>query len=162
MLFRSGLALLGQGHTDAAVRLLEQVLTTHRDAGDPLEEATSLCALAQVDLHGGNAARAIDRCVAAERLCIEADAEWALPSVLRVLGAAQADLGSAEAAETLMRARDLADTYLQAERGFVLAELVRLSERQGDAQQAAELQEQSTRALERLGFIGSARYPRRA
>ena len=121
-----------------------------------------MCALAQVDLHSGNAARAIDRCVAAERLCTEAVAEWALPSVLRVLGAAQADLGRAEAVDALTRARDLADAYLQAEMGFVLAEQARLAERQGDAQQAAELQEQSTRALERLGFVGSARYPRRA
>ncbi len=154
------LALLAQGRVDEARALLDAVLAEQRANADDVEEAGTLCALAQADLAAGQPGRARDRCRTAEQLCVATGAEWVLPPVLRVLGAALVDLDATDAADVLMRAQAAADAHVQAERGFVLAERARLAQRAGATDESAALAEQSEQAFERLGFIGSERYPR--
>ena len=84
-------------------------------------------------------------------------AGYLLPTLHRLHGAALADSGELEAARVaLTAALHACETHGRAERGFILAELARLLDRSSAAQTAAE----SEQALDLLGFVGSARYPR--
>jgi hypothetical protein len=53
-------------------------------------------------------------------------------------------------------------TQGQIERGFILAELARVAAHRGNAVERDRLAAESRQALDRLGHVGSQRYPRPA
>ncbi len=129
--------------------------------GDPAEVLETDAALAWTALETGQAERAADLAGDAARRAESLDVVQVLPWLLRLRGAALADLGQRAAAfETLQQARRLAGTHSRVELGFVLAELSRVCRQLGSPKQAAENALAAEAALDQLGFVGSRRYPR--
>jgi class 3 adenylate cyclase/tetratricopeptide (TPR) repeat protein len=158
-----GTAMTLSGQPAEGTDLLRRARTRLVELGDPAEVLETDAALAWTALETGQAELAAALAGEATRRAESSEVVQLLPWLLRLRGAALADLGQSTAAlETLQRARGLAGTHSRVELGFILTELSRVYRRLGSAEQAAEYARLAETALDQLGFVGSPRYPRRS
>lgn len=158
-----GTALALTGRPDEGAALLREARARLADLGSRAEVLETDAAIAWTALEAGDAERAAAVAGEAADQAEQLDVVPLLPSLLRLRGAALADLGrGAEAVQVLERARQLAQTHSRAELGFVLAELGRVCRGLGRTEEARGYAEAAVEQLDRLGFVGSARYPRTA
>jgi len=149
------------GQSDEGTDLLRRARTRLAELGDAAEVLETDAALAWTALETGQAEQAAMLAGDAAQRAESLEVVQLLPWLLRLRGAALADLGQPTAAfEVLQRARRLAETHSRVELGFALAELSRVCRQLGSAEQAAEYARMAETALEQLGFVGSPRYPR--
>jgi predicted ATPase len=157
-----GTAMALSGQSDEGTDLLRRARTRLAELGDAAEVLETDAALAWTALETGQAEQAAMLAGDAAQRAESLEVVQLLPWLLRLRGAALADLGQPTAAfEVLQRARRLAETHSRVELGFALAELSRVCRQLGSAEQAAEYARMAETALEQLGFVGSPRYPRR-
>jgi tetratricopeptide (TPR) repeat protein len=156
-----GTAMALTGRAEEGTDLLHRARTRLRELGDPAEVLETDAALAWTALETGHAELAAVLAAEAAQRAESSELVQLLPWLLRLRGAALADLGQPTAAfEALQRALRLAGTHSRVELGFVLAELSRVCGRIGSMEHAAEYARLAEAALEQLGFVGSTRYPR--
>jgi tetratricopeptide (TPR) repeat protein len=156
-----GTAIALSGGIEDGTELLHRARGRFEDLGERVEVVETDSALALVMLEGGDsqAAAALARTGAQRAEAL--DAVHLLPALLRLEGGARSDLGDVgEARTALDRALELAERHSRVERGFVLAELSRLADRTGAADEARRLTEAAETAFAELGYVGSHRYPR--
>ncbi|HTY72551.1 MAG TPA: adenylate/guanylate cyclase domain-containing protein [Actinomycetes bacterium] len=157
-----GLALVLEGQHDEGQAELEGARAMFIEFGEPSEVAETDAAIALGLLGEGRAQEARDLADDAAVRATALDAGYLLPWLLRLQGAAEVDLGDVDIAEeTLHRALETADAQGRVECGFILAELARVARMRGDEESARRWDAESEQALDRLGFAGSRRYPRR-
>lgn len=156
-----GTAMALTGRADEGADLLARARERLLELGEPAEVLETDAALAWTALESGDAEQAATRAAEAAKRAESLGDVQLLPWLLRLHGAALADLGeSAAAFDRLQRARELAEAQSRVELGFVLAELARVSRGLGSPAQAAEYAHAAETALAQLGFVGSRRYPR--
>jgi tetratricopeptide (TPR) repeat protein len=156
-----GTAMALGGRPDEGTDLLRRARTQLVEFGESAEVLETDAAFAWVALEAGHAEQAATLAAEAVRHAESRDVIQLLPWLLRLRGAALADLGERAAAfETLQRALELARTHSRVELGFVLAELSRVCRTHGLPKQAQEYARAAETAFEQLGFVGSCRYPR--
>ncbi|HYI56667.1 MAG TPA: adenylate/guanylate cyclase domain-containing protein [Microlunatus sp.] len=156
-----GTAMALTGQPDEGADLIHRARTRLVELGEQAEVLETDAALAWTALEAGNAEQAAALATDAAQRAESLDIVHLLPWLLRLRGAALADLGQqADAFETLQRARRLADMHSRVELGFVLAELSRVCRWLGTPQQAAEFAGAAETAFTQLGFVGTRRYPR--
>jgi class 3 adenylate cyclase/tetratricopeptide (TPR) repeat protein len=155
-----GTALALTGRREAGTDLLRSARARLDEIGEPAEVLETDAALAWTALDAGEAEEAAAIATDAAQRAVSLDVVQLLPWLLRLGGAALADLGeSASAFEMLHRALELARTHSRVELGFVLAELSRVARGLGSLKQAGEYARAAEGAFEQLGFVGSRRYP---
>jgi tetratricopeptide (TPR) repeat protein len=157
-----GTAMALTGQPEEGAELLRRARDRLVELGDPAEVLETDAALAWTALDTGQPERAAELAGAAADRAESLDLLQLLPWLLRLRGAALAELGQPAAAlETLQRARQLAATHSRADLGLVLAELSQVCRRLGSPEQADEYAAAADTALAQLGFVASRRYPRR-
>lgn len=158
-----GTAMALNGRRDEGADLLHRARARLVELGEAAEVLETDATLAWTALEAGEVAQAAELAGAAAERADSLGVAQLLPWLLRLRGAALADLGQPAAAfETLQRALELARRHGRAELGFVLAELSRVCRELGSPKQAAEYARGAERAFTQLGFVGSSRYPRRS
>ena len=156
-----GTAMALTGQPDEGADLIHRARARLIELGEQAEVLETDAALAWTALEAGNAEQAAALATDAAQRAESLDIVHLLPWLLRLRGAALADLGQrADAFETLQRARRLADMHSRVELGFVLAELSGVCRWLGTPQQAEEFADAAETAFAQLGFVGTRRYPR--
>ncbi len=149
------------GRMDEGGEMMRRARARLEELGEPAEVVETDAAIAWTQLEHGDAADAARVAASAASRAEELDAGWLLAWLLRLQGAALSDMGNTDEARALLgRALDLADRHCRIERGFVLAELARLSGRSGSGAETVFLAQRAEAAFDELGFVGSPRYPR--
>lgn len=158
-----GTAMALSGQPDEGTELLHRARARLVELGEPSEVLETDAALAWTALEAGDAERAAGLAAEAAERAESPDLVQLLPWLLRLHGAALADLGRGEAAlELLHRARQLAESQSRVELGLILAELSRVCGGLGLTEEAAAYARAAETPLAQLGFVGSRRYPRAA
>jgi predicted ATPase len=157
-----GTAMALTGRPDEGTDLLRRARGRLVELGEPAEVLETDGALAWTALDAGDAEQAATLAHQAVQRAESLGVVDLLPWLLRLRGAALADLGERAAAfDTLLRALELAKTNSRVELGFVRAELSRVCGQLGSPEQKVEYARAAEADFVQLGFVGSRRYPRR-
>lgn len=154
-----GTAMALTGQPEEGTELLRRARARLLELGEQAEVLETDAALAWTALEAGHAEQAAELAAEAAERAESSDVVQLLPWLLRLQGAALADLGDRAAAfDILQRARQHAEKHSRVELGFVLAELSRICRQGGSLKEATEYARAAEPALAQLGFVGSRRY----
>jgi len=160
---RRGLAL-AQGQRDAFESARAQLVRARESQerlGEPDEMVETDAVTAFLHVVEGSPQRGAEIAHAAAVRAKRIGAGHLLPMVLRIEGAARADLGEVdEARDVLEQALELSERDAVVERGFILAELARVALLGGDDERATHYESECEQAWDLLGFVGTPRFPR--
>jgi class 3 adenylate cyclase/tetratricopeptide (TPR) repeat protein len=157
-----GLARVLRGEVEEGHGLLVEARDSLELLGLSAEVVETDASLVEALLVSGSPAAAAAVAEAAIQRAHSLSAGYLLPTLHRLRGAALLDLGDLDQGEACLglALRACEAQAEEIERGFILAELARAADARADDAKARELAAESERALARLGFVGSARYPR--
>ncbi len=158
-----GVTLVATGDGEHGMQLLEQARGRLVDLGQAAEVVSTDALVVEALLALGRAPEAEALAAKAWSEAASLDAGYLQPTLQRLEGSALVDQDRFEEAGVVLDAALVScATQGQIERGFILAELARVATHRGEAAEAERLAAESRQALDRLGHVGSQRYPRPA
>jgi len=151
-----GVVVAQRGMVDVGLVHLARARSIAERLGEDDQVAETDAATGFAHLAAGRTDEAVTLAEQAAAACERADADYLLPFVLRVWGAALGEAGRVDEARACLRRALHEASDADVERGFILAELASLTP---DADERDVLRAQAREAWQTLGFVGTTRYP---